>query len=447
MKKVIIVGAGEVGYHIARVLSKERIDVIVIDSHKESLKRVADLDVAVLEGHGGSPSVLEEAGAQGADILLAVTDSDEANMISCLIAKAMFEIKRRIARIRNIEYLNNSVLLNKYNLDIDPAISPELESADAITRLIEVPYASSVEDFEDGVIKVVGFRIPEGSHLAGKKLIDIKKEFQEQFLVGIIQREGKVIIPAGKDVLSKGDIIYFPVMRDDIERTIAFISGTKVKPVKNVFIAGGGRIGYYVAGKLEERGINIKVVEHNAERCKFLSKSLSSSVILHGDGADRALLEEENVKDMDVFAALSNNEELNIMASILARRLGVKKVVTLVNRTDYIALAHSLGIESVMSPRLITASSILRYVRMGEILSLTTIAEGMAEVMEAGVKVGAKIGGSRLMDAKLPKDSLIGAIIKGSKIMIPSGHDVIEEGDRIIVFASIESIGDLEKVI
>jgi trk system potassium uptake protein len=212
-------------------------------------------------------------------------------------------------------------------------------------------------------------------------------------------------------------------------------------------IAGGGRVGYNVALMLEEKGINVKIIEKDIDRCKFLSKSLKNATILHGDGTDQTILEEENVGAMEVFAALSNNEELNIMASLLAKRAGVKRVITLVNRTDYISLANSLGIESVLSPRLITASSILRYVRMGEILSLTAIAEDRAEILEAGLKDGAVLGGTRLMDAKLPKGTLIGAIIRGEDVIIPSGEDVIQEGDRIIVFALREAIKALEKLI
>ncbi|MFW9804942.1 MAG: Trk system potassium transporter TrkA, partial [Candidatus Thorarchaeota archaeon] len=356
-------------------------------------------------------------------------------------------IKRRIARIRNSEYLNNTILLNKYNLDIDPAISPDLESARAIVRLMEVPLASSVEDFEDGLIKVVGFKVTERSSLIGQRLEEVKHNYNGPFLVGIIQRDSGIVIPTGKDRLEKNDIIYFPVMKEEIERSIAFVSGRKVKPIRNVMLAGGGRIGYYVAKQLEGSDINVKIIEKDAERCKFLSKTLGKVTCLHGDGSDRVLLEEENISNMDVFAAVSNNEELNIMSALLAKRLGAKKIIIIVNRTDYIPLAHGLGIESVLSPRLITASSILRYVRMGEILSLTTVAEDMAEILEAGVKVGALIGGSKIKDANIPRNSLVGAIIKGDHVVIPSGDDTIEEGDRIIVFASRESIKNVEKII
>lgn len=446
--KVVIVGAGEVGHHIATFLSREKIDVVVIDSSKENLRRISnELDVATIEGHGGSPAVLREAGLDDADILLAVTNSDETNMIACLVAKALFSVRRKIARIRDTEYLNNAILLNKYNLDIDPAISPELESAKAIARLIEVPHASVVEDFEDGIIKVVGYKIPPASHLIGPTLEELKQVLRFRFLIGIVQRDSAVIIPTGRDRLEEGDIIYFTVMRGLIEETLSFFLGARVKPVRNVMIVGGGRIGYNVALHLESSNINVKIIERDAERCKFLSKSLRSTVILHGDGTDRHLLEEENVADMEVFAALSNNEELNIMASLLAKRQGVKRVITLVNRTDYISLANSLGIESVLSPRLITASSILRYVRMGEILSLTAVAEDRAEILEAGIKHGAVLGNVRLREARLPKGVIIGAIIRGDDVIIPSGEDMINEGDRVVVFALRKAISHVEKLI
>jgi len=446
--RVLIVGAGEVGYHIASFLSAEKLEVVVIDSNRENLKRIGnELDVATIEGHGGSPAILKEAGADNADILLAVTNSDETNMIACLIAKALFNVKRKIARIRDTEYLNNAILLNKYNLDIDPAISPELESAKAIARLIEVPLASVVEDFEDGIIKVVGYKIPHDSHLLGPTLADLKQKMGFRFLIGIIQRDESIIIPTGRDKLKLGDIIYFPVMQGLVEETMSFVIGERVKPVKNVMLVGGGRIGYNVALHFDDTDINIKIIERDAERCKYLSKTLKKAVILHGDGTDRSLLDEENVKDMEVFAALSNNEELNIMASLLAKRQGVRRVITIVNRTDYISLANSLGIESVISPRLTTASSILRYARMGEILSLTAIAEDKAEILEAGVKHKAVLGNVRLMDARIPKGALIGAIIRGDEVIIPSGEDVIMEGDRIIVFAIRKVIKDIEKII
>jgi trk system potassium uptake protein TrkA len=442
--RIIIVGAGEVGFQLAKFLSAENIDVVVVDRNKEKIKRIAeDLDVATIEGEGGSPSVLEEAGANEADILLAVTDMDETNMIACLVAKEMFQIPRNVARIRNLEYFSNEVLL--HSLGINPAISPEVEAAKAVIRLIEVPFAADVEDYEGGRVKVIGFRIPPDSALIGKefKNLDLSKP---RVLIGAIQRGDRVIIPSGNDVLKKNDIIYLPVNTDEIDAVCKSI-GAESRPVKRVMIVGGGRIGFYVARTMEQRNMSVKVIETDAERCKFLLKSLKKSVILHGDGSDQKLLEEENIADMDVFAAISNNEELNIMASMLAKSLGVKKVIAIVNKTDYLPLANNLGLEAVLSPRLITAGTILKYVRSGNIISLTTVAEGKAEIMEAEAKEGSVLIGKSLHEVELPKKTLVGAIIRNDRIIIPSGNDRIAANDKLIIFTLQESIRQVENIL
>ena len=442
--RIIIVGAGEVGLQLATFLSAENIDVVVIDKSKEKLKRLSDeLDIALIEGEGGAPSVLEEAGADEADILLAVTDMDETNMIACLVAKVMFRIPRNVARIRNLEYFSNEVLLN--SLGINPAISPEIEAARAVNRLIEVPFASDVEDFEDGAVKVIGFRIPSDSKLIGKafKNLDLAKP---KILIGAIKRGHKVIIPSGDDTLKKNDIIFLPVQRENIDLVCSSIGGVTM-PVKRIMIAGGGRIGFYVAKTMEERNINVKIIEMDSERCKFLLKALKKSVILNGDISDQKLLEEENINDMDVFAAISNSDERNIMASLLAKSLGAKKVITIVNKTDYLPLANNLGIEAVLSPRMITAGTILKYVRDGNILSLTTVAEGQAEIMEAEAKEGSILIGKTLLEVELPKKTLIGAIIRNEKVIIPSGNDKIAGNDKLIIFTLKESIKQVEKLL
>lgn len=444
--RVIIVGAGEVGYQIARFLSIEGVDVVVIDKDKEKLRRVSDeLDVAVIEAEGGDPSALKEAEADKADIILAVTNSDETNMIACLLAKAMFKIPRKIARIRNPDYFFNKELLGKNNLDIDPAINPELEVARAITRLLEIPFATDVEDFENGLIKVIGFKVPEKISFAGKSLKEIREGTDKKFIVGLIERDDKVIVPTGNDVIKPGDIIYIPLRKVDIP-DIASMLEVSTKPSKKVMILGGGRIGYYIASAMEHKS-DIKIIEKNEERCKYLSRYLGKSLILHGDGSDQKLLIEENISDMDVFVAVSNNEELNIMASLLAKKLGAKKTIAIVNRTDYIPLAHSLGLQAVLSPRLITASTILRYVRGGDILSLTAIAEDKAEIIEARASKTSRLLGKSLKEATLPKSSLIGAIIRDNNLIIPTGSDNILENDRLIIFALRESIKDIEKMI
>jgi trk system potassium uptake protein TrkA len=442
--RIIIVGAGEVGFQLAKFLSVENIDIVVVDKSKEKLKRISEeVDVALIEGDGGSPSVLKDAGADEADILLAVTNMDEINMIACLVAKAMFQIPRNVARIRNLEYFSNDILLQ--SLGIDPAISPEIEAAKAVIRLIDVPFAADVEDFEGGKVKVIGFRIPSDSKLIGKAFKDLNLT-SPKVLVGAIQRGDKIIIPAGNDTIKTNDIIFLPVKAENIDSVCSSIGGVSMQ-VKRVMIVGGGKIGFYVAKTVEERNLSVKVIESNVERCKFLLKSLQKSVILHGDGSDQKLLEEENIKDIDVFAAISNNEELNIMASLLAKSLGVKKVITIVNRTDYLPLANNLGIEAVLSPRLIIAGSILKYVRRGNILSLATVADGKAEIMESEVKDGSILIGKTLHEVELPKKTLIGAIIRNNQVIIPSGSDRITNNDKLVIFTLKETVKQVEKLL
>ncbi len=444
--RAIIVGAGEVGYQIAKFLTLEDIDVVVVDQERSKIKRVSEeLDVAVVEGSGGDPSVLKEADAANADMLLAVTNSDETNMIACLLAKAMFNIPRKIARIRNPDYFFNKNLLSSQNLDIEPAINPELEVAKAIIRLLEIPFATDVEDFENGLIKVIGFKVPENSPITGKALKDIGKSLKNKFIIGLIERDDRAIVPSGNDTIKEGDIIYVPVKKWEIA-DIVMLLGLSTKPAKKIMIAGGGRIGYYIASAMEMRA-DVKLIEKDSERCKYISNHLGKTLVLCGDAADQKLLVEENIADMDIFLAVSNNEELNIMASLLAKKLGVKKAIAIVNRTDYISLAHRLGLQAVFSPRLITASTILRYVRRGDIVSLTAIAEDKAEIIEARVSATSRLAGKSLRDSRLPKSAIVGTIIRDDKIIIPSGSDIILGEDKLIIFTIRESIKELEKIL
>ncbi len=441
--RVIIVGAGEVGYQIAKFLSLESVDVVVIDKDREKTNRIAEeIDIAVVDGEGGSPASLKEAEADKADMLLAVTDQDETNMIACLLAKAMFGIPRKIARIRNPDYFSNERLLKA--LDIDPAINPELEIAKAIVRILEAPFASEIEDFERGLVKVIGFKIPETSPLIGRPLKAVGVGLGSKLLIGLVVRDEKTFVPTGDDSIMLGDIVYMPVIPGALHETAALL-GIPVSPVKKVMILGGGRTGYHIAARIEHKA-DVKVLEKSEERCKFLSKNLSRSLILHADGTEQKILLEENIGNMDAFVSVSNNDELNIMVSLLAKKLGVKKTVTLVNKTDYITLAHGLGIQSVLSPRLITAGTILRYVRRGDILSLTAIADAKAEILEGRIGRTSPLIGKSLQKAQ-PKASIVGAIIRGDTVIIPSGQDILREEDKLIIFTMRESIKHVEKML
>lgn len=444
--KVIIIGAGQVGHQVAKYLTLEGVEVVIIDKDENKLRElVEELDVAVVHGEGGDPQVLKAAEADTADLLLAVTNSDETNMIACLLAKAMFNIKRRIARIRNPEYFFNKVLLSKEYLDIDPAINPELEVAHAIVRLLEIPFASEVIEFEKGKILILAYKIPSKSFLIGEKLRDLSSYFRNRFIIGLIVRDEQVIVPRGDNHLEEGDLIYVPVLRDNIEE-VARILGVSEIVTKNVMIMGGGRVGYYVASFIEDK-MRVKIIEKKPERCQFLSQHLKRSLILCGDGTDKELLLQENIKDMDAFVAVSDSEELNIMACLLAKRLGVKRVIAIVNKSEYLPLAHHLGIESVLNPRLLTASLILRYIRKGEILSLTAIADHKAEIMEIELNYRSSLINKTLEEIKFPKDSLVGIIKRGEEIIIPKGKDVLQAKDRIIMFVLSRAIKDLEKLL
>ncbi len=441
--RVIIVGAGEVGYQIAKFLSYEQIDCVVIDRDRNKIKRISEeIDVAVIEGEGGSASSLRQAEADKADILLAVTDQDETNMIACLLAKSMFKIPRKIARIRNSEYFFNESLLR--NLDIDPAINPELEIAKAITRILEAPFATDIEEFEGGLVKVIGFKIPENSPLIGKSLRKFSAQSTKKFLVGLILRDEKTIIPTGDDIVTNGDIIYVPVREGEIQDIISALKIVRL-PAKKIMILGGGKVGYNINSFMESK-TDIKKKKKNLDRCKFLSKNLKRSLILHADGTEQKVLVEENIGNMDAFVAVSNNDELNIMVSLLAKKLGAKKNIALVNKTEYIFLAHSLGLQAVLSPRLITASTILRYVRKGDILSLTSIAEGRAEILEGRIGKTSPLINKTLNEAQT-KSSIIGAIIRDKNVIIPSGNDKFAENDKLIIFTLRESIKNVEKIL
>ena len=444
--RVIIVGAGEVGYNIAKFLASEEIDIVMIDRDGEKLRNISEeLDIATIEGEGSDPSVFKEAGAKNADILIAVTNSDETNMIACLLGKALFNVKRRIARIRNPDYFFNKELLGKNYLDIDPAINPELETANAILRILEIPFATEVIEFEGGKVLVAGLKIPKQSKVNNKELKYLRSIINKDFIIGIIERNEEIIVPRGEDVLKEGDIIYIPLKREEaLEISQAF--GIFAYPTKKVMIVGGGRIGYYIARALEEK-VDVKIIEKNEEKCKFLSKHLKKSLILHGDGTDKQLLIEENIKDIDAYITVSGNDEMNIMAALLAKKLGAKKVIALVNKTDYIPLAYELGIQSVLSSRLLTASIILRYIRKGDVLSLTAIAENKVEIMEVLGSYKSSIINKALKDINFPKNAVIGAIVRGGEIIIPKGDDVIKEGDKLIIFALKDSIKNIENLL
>lgn len=446
--QILIVGAGEVGYSIAEILSRESKDVVVIDSNEESLARVKDsLDIKTVCGSGSSPQTLLDAGLNQTDILIAVTDSDEVNMIACLIAGSQSNIPVKIARIRDPEYAENTTILDKNHLDIDLAISPERAAADSILKVLDIPHATSVADFLEGKVKLFSLKLGHESPVAGKSLKDLHFLHPgENVLIPAIYRDNRIIIPRGNDTIMEGDEVFAITESDNVKNVLSFF-GFGMERVRRVMIAGGGRIGSYLARNLEEHGVGVKVIDRGNERCESLADELKKAVVLKGNVTDQDLLKEENIADMDYYVAVTNDDETNILSSLLAKQTGAKTVVTLVNRAGYVPLISTVGIDVAVSPRLSTVSGILQYVRKGKVLSVTSIHEEDAEAIEVVALETSDIVNRPLKELKEPKGAIIGAIEREGKVIIPKGDDVILPGDKVLIFTLRSSIPDVEKAL
>ena len=446
--KVIIIGAGEVGFHIASHLSRENKDVIVVDRNPEALRRVSDnLDVQVLQGSGSSPVVLKEAGIGSAEIMLAVTNSDEANLVACLAADIISPSTKKLARLRNADYDDYHETFREKAPHIDTVINPDIEVVKTIYRMMKVPGAVDVGEFADGRIMFVGLYLDEHSPLNHIKLIDLPAKLKGvRPLIAAIMRDEELIIPRGRDRLMAGDLVYYITAREQLQETLA-VFGKQEPPLKRVLIIGGGRIGYRLAAVLESQPIACKIIERNSEKCDRLAERLNKAVVLHGDGSDQGLLAEENVGGMDAVVTLTNDEETNIIASLLARRMGIRKCITRISKFSYFPLMSTIGIDQVVSPRLSAINSILQHVRRGKVLSAMSIKGEQAEILEAMAMATSAIVSKPLRNVGVPRGALVAAVIRKERIIIPSGDTVIEPDDRIIIVARREAIQQVEKIL
>jgi len=444
----VIIGAGEVGFHIARHLSIEKKDVVVIDEDPEAIRRVSDhLDVQVVTGSGSSPAVLNEAGIRGADIMLAVTDRDETNLVACMVTDLLAPNTTKIARIRDAGFDDFHETFHSQAPHIDTIINPETEVVKTIQQLMSVPGAADVGQFADGRIKFVGVYIEPTSPLAGVRLSDFPvKAGNVRPLIAAVVREDRLIIPRGRDRLTAGDLVYFISEEEKLFDTLA-VFGKHAEPIKRVLIIGGGRIGYRLAELLEERSISIKVIDKNPDRCALLAEKLNQTVVLCGDGSDQTLLDEENIKDMDVVVTLTDDEETNILTALLATRMGARKSIAKLDKFSYFPLMKAIGIEQVVSPRLSAINSILQHIRKGKVLSAMAIKGEQAEVMEAVAMETSDIVGRPLKDIDFPKGAMVVGVIRAGRIIIPSGESVILPEDRIIIFAQREAIPKVESIL
>ncbi len=444
--KIIIVGAGEVGFHSAQKLSEENQDVVLIDKDPEKIKRITEnLDIQAFLGSGTSPQTLKNAGIKSADMLVAATDSDEANLIACLLARNMNKYILKVARVRNREYLEEKELFGKDLLGIDQIINPESVMVETIRNLMMVPGATDVIDFVEGRIKLIGFTVRPDSPLAGRKLLTFD-DLEGGLLIGAIIRGEKVLIPHGEDVIQADDLVYFVIRSGELNRIFDFL-GIKGEGSRRVIIIGAGETGTALASALDQKNLHVKVIEKDSQKCSSLAEMLERVIVINGDGTDKELLLEENIGEMDFMVALTGDEENNVLMSLLAKELGVKKTITRISKLSYIPLVSAIGIDTVVSPRLSAIRAILQYIRRGKVISVAPLKGEQAEAIEAEALETSDIVDTPISMVKFPKGALVGAIIRGDEIIIPRGQTVIRGKDRLIIFALRKIIPRLEKLL
>jgi trk system potassium uptake protein TrkA len=446
--KIVIVGAGEVGFHIASHLTVENKDVVVIDKSADAIRRVSDhLDVQVVQGSGSSPVVLEKAGIRNAEVLLSVTDSDETNLVACLVADMLSPSTQKLARVRDGDFDQYHDHFREHAPHIDTIINPEIEVVKTIESLMSVPEAADVGEFADGRIKFIGIYLEKNSRLTGVRLADLPDKITNaRLLIAAVVREEELIIPGGNDYLMPGDLVYFISEEDKLQETLALFDKYN-EPLKRALIIGGGNIGFRLAKSLEGNSIYCKIIENNPNRCAEIAEELNRTVVLCGDGSDQVLLAEENIQDIEVVVTLTNNEETNILASLLAKRMGAKKSIAKISKFSYFPLMKAIGIEKVVSTRLSAINTILRHIRRGKVLSDISLKGEQAEIIEALALETSDIVDRPLKQISFPKGAIVAGIIRNDDIIIPSGDSVIRPQDRVIIFARRQAIPKVEKIL
>ena len=448
--KIIILGAGQVGGSLAAELASEANDITVIDTDAIRLRELGDrLDIRTVVGRGSFPTVLRQAGADDADMLIAVTSSDETNMIACQVAYTLFRTPTKIARIRESAYLTRGGLFHNEAVPIDVLISPEQAVTTYVKRLIETPGALQVLDFAEGKVQLVAVRAFYGGPLVGQEL-----RFLRQHMPGVdtrvaaIFRKDRPILPQGDTVIEADDEVFFIAATPDIRAVMSELRRLE-KNHKRVVIAGGGNIGERLAEAIETR-YQVKIIEMNKGRADYLSQNLDRTVVLHGHASDRELLIEENIEEADIFCAVTNDDEANIMSAMLAKRLGARKVMALINNPAYVDLVQGGEIDIAISPSQATIGTLLAHVRRGDIVNVYSLRRGAAEAIEAvahGDARSSKVVGKAIRDIDLPPGTTIGAIVRNEEVLIAHDSTVIESDDHVILFViDKKHIRDVERL-
>jgi trk system potassium uptake protein TrkA len=443
--KIVIIGAGEVGFHIAKKLSQENKDVVIVEKDAARARRVGELlDVQVIEGKGSSPSVMKDTGLGSAEIMIAVTDSDETNIVACLIAQTLSRNIIRVARLREPEYRGEKGIVDQSGLSINLMISPEEEVAKSIELLADTPGASDVLEFADGLVKLIGIKVEPGSPVAGKQLMELAAEAEQKILVAAIYHREKATVPRGDTRISEGDTLFIVTLPEAVKQVLERFGHTH-EPTRRILVSGGTRMGEVLARRLSGKGYQTKIIEGNRARGEQLAATLDRVVVLHGEGTDQRLLQQEGVRDVDMFISAAEDEEENVLTALLAKRLGAKRVVSLVDTTEYIPLASTIGVDVVLSPMLSAVSAILQFVRQGKVLSVSTLREELVEAIEFLAMETSSIVGKPLRKLSVPKGALVGSIVREDEVIIPDGETIIQVGDRVIVFALPQAIPKMEK--
>ncbi|MFT5743824.1 MAG: trk system potassium uptake protein TrkA [Paracoccaceae bacterium] len=450
--KVIICGAGQVGWQIARHLSGERNDVTVVDHNPDLVRRATDtLDVQGVAGHASYPDVLERAGARDADMIIAATHSDEVNMVTCQVAHSVFNISRKIARLRAQSYLDAiySDLYRRDHLPIDVVISPEKEVAEAALQRLSAPAAFDTESFLDGKAQLLGINIAADCPVINTPLRQLTDLFTTlQAIVVGIRREGTLFAPGSGDQIFEGDEVYLFTRTQDMTRTLE-IFGKSNEKQERIVIIGGGNVGLAVARALEKRTdrVRVRVIEKNRHVAEQAADALERTIVLNGDGLDASLLEEANIAGADAVLAVTDDDKTNLLASVRAKEMGCPLAICLTNDPSLVPLMGPLKIDAYINPRATTVSSILRHIRHGRVRGVYSIGDAEAEVIEAQVLSTSPISGQRIRDIDFPEGVLIGAVMKGDKLVKPTGALRIEEGDVIAIFCMADDVSEVERLL
>lgn len=448
--KIIILGAGQVGGTLAEHLAHEDNDITVVDIDTKRLRELHNrLDIRTVIGTASYPVVLRQAGGEDADMLIAVTSSDEVNMVACQVAHTLFRTPTKIARVRAAAYLTRKGLFSNEAFPVDVLISPEQVVTDHIRRLIEYPGALQVLEFAGGQVQLVAVKAYYGGPLVGQELGFLRRHMPNtDTRVAAIYRRNRAMIPHGDTVIEADDEVFFIAARRDIRAVMGELRKVE-RDFRRILIAGGGNIGQRLAEHLEHSH-QVKIIEHDLERCTLLSERLDRTVVLHGSATSKRLLIEENIEDCDIFCALTNDDEVNIMSSMLAKRLGAKKVLTLINNAAYVDLVQGGEIDIAISPQQATIGGLLTHVRRGDIVNVHSLRRGAAEAIEAiahGDSRSSKVVGRTIDEIDLPAGTTIGAVVRGKEVLIAHGDVVVESGDHVILFViDKRRIRDVERL-